>query len=153
VCALHSKMSALDYTVEPWVECPDDDAAFVLVTATIGGRDTVQEFVARKMYPLASSFGFSGVSIGMAPMSKIQMSLPLFLVHTLSMENGPHVLEELDMEDGMILGSFGPKEFDALEMVKLPNAGHLNHVFEQMGVAYAPCLLPGTEAFQATREK
>jgi hypothetical protein len=34
---LHSKMSTLDYTVEPWVDCPDDDAAFVLVTATIGG--------------------------------------------------------------------------------------------------------------------
>jgi hypothetical protein len=25
-------------------------------------------------------------------------------------------------------------------------AGHLNQVFEQMGVPYAPCLLPGTEA-------
>jgi hypothetical protein len=40
VYVLHSRMSALDYTVEPEVECPDDDpidAAFVQTTTTIGG--------------------------------------------------------------------------------------------------------------------
>jgi hypothetical protein len=109
--------------------------------------------VACKMYHVASSFGFSVVSVGMTPVLKIRMPLPLFPVQTASMENGPRVLEELEMEAGRILGSFGPKEYDALEMAKLPNGGRLNHVFEQMGLAYAPCPLPGTEAFQATREK
>jgi hypothetical protein len=39
--ALHSQMSALDYVVEPEVECPDDDAndtAFVRATATSGAE-------------------------------------------------------------------------------------------------------------------
>jgi hypothetical protein len=62
---LHSQMSVLDYTVEPEVECSDDDTnnvAFVQATTTIGGRDAVEEFVACKMFPLASSFSFKDVS-------------------------------------------------------------------------------------------
>jgi hypothetical protein len=37
--------------------------------------------------------------------------------------------------------------------MNLPTGGHLNHVFESMGLAYAPRLLLGTEAFQAVKEK
>jgi hypothetical protein len=40
VHVLHSRMSALDYMVEPEVECLDDDpnnAAFIQATTTIGG--------------------------------------------------------------------------------------------------------------------
>jgi hypothetical protein len=149
-------MSALDYTVEPEVECLEDDvndAAFVQVIATIGGWDVVEEFVACKMYPLASNFGFSGVTTGTIPVWKIQMPLPLFLIETISTENGCCVLAEVETEVKRILGIFGPKEHDALEMAKLPNGGLLNHVFEQMGAAYAPRLLPRTEAFQVVREK
>jgi hypothetical protein len=74
VYALHSRMSLLDYTVKPEVECPNDDAnnaAFVQATTTIGGQDAIEEFVACKMYPLASSFGFKGVTIGTISMSKV----------------------------------------------------------------------------------
>jgi hypothetical protein len=45
VYAHHSRMSELYYTVEPEVECPNDDpndAAFVRATATIEGRDAVE---------------------------------------------------------------------------------------------------------------
>jgi hypothetical protein len=67
-------MSVLDYTVEPEVECLDDDlndVAFVRAITTIGGRDAVEEFVACKMFPLASGFGFKDVTIGMTPVLKI----------------------------------------------------------------------------------
>jgi hypothetical protein len=67
-------MSALDYVVELEVECPDDDAndaAFIRAIATIGGRDAIKEFVACKIYPLASDFGFRGVTIDTTPMSKV----------------------------------------------------------------------------------
>jgi hypothetical protein len=40
-----------------------------------------------------------------------------------------------------------------LSMVNLTNGGHLNRVFEQMGLAYAPQPLPRTEAFQTVKEK
>jgi hypothetical protein len=74
VYTLHSLMSALDYTVEPEVECPKgdaNDAAIVLATTIIRGQDNVEEFMACRMYPLTSSFGFSDMTIGMMPVSKV----------------------------------------------------------------------------------
>jgi hypothetical protein len=40
-----------------------------------------------------------------------------------------------------------------LSTVNLTNGGHLNRIFEQMGLAYAPQPLPRTEAFQTAKEK
>jgi hypothetical protein len=57
VFALWLQMRVLDYTVERDVECLDNNVngvAFVLTTATIGGRDAVKEFLACGMCPLAS---------------------------------------------------------------------------------------------------
>jgi hypothetical protein len=70
-----------------------------------------------------------------------------------STEDGVHILAEVETEAERFLGSFSPREHDALVMVKLPNGGCLNHAFEQMGVAYAPCPLPSSEASQAARDK
>jgi hypothetical protein len=94
VHALHSWMSALDCTVEPEVECSDDDpnvATFVRATTTIGGQDTVEEFIAYKMFPLASGFGFKDVPVGTTPVSKVQTLLPLFPVEPVSAEAASHV--------------------------------------------------------------
>jgi hypothetical protein len=138
--------------VKPEVECPDVDmnnTAFVRATTTIGGRDAVEEFVACKMYPLASSFSFREVTIDTTHVSKVWTPLPLFPVEAVSVENSSHVLAEVEIEVERIIGSFGPKEYDAFTKAKLPNGDCLNHVFENMGLAYAPCLLPGTEAFHA----
>jgi hypothetical protein len=54
VYALYSWISALDYTVEAEVECPDsnmNDATFVCTTITIRGCDTIEEFIACGVYP------------------------------------------------------------------------------------------------------
>jgi hypothetical protein len=90
VYALHSWMSELYYTVEPEVECPNNNsnnAAFVRATTTIGGRDAVEEYVACKIYPLAASFGFESVPLGMTPVSKVETPLPLFIVGTIVVEH------------------------------------------------------------------
>jgi hypothetical protein len=66
VYTLHSRISALDYMVDLEVECSDkdvNDVTFVRATVTIGGCDTVKEFIACGMFPLASSFGFRDVTI------------------------------------------------------------------------------------------
>jgi hypothetical protein len=126
-------MSVLSYMVELKVDCPDDDSndvAFVRATNTIGGRDAIEEFMACKIYTLASSFGIKGVTLSMTPVSKVCTLLPVFLVEMVSMENARQVLAEVEMEAKKILGSFGPKEYDALTKVKLPNGGRLNRVFE-----------------------
>jgi hypothetical protein len=74
----------------------------------------------------------------------------VFPVEVVSAESSSRILAEVETEAERILRSFRPKEYDALSMV---NSGCLNHVFEQMGLAYAPQPLPGTESFQVAREK
>jgi hypothetical protein len=126
-------MSMLDYTVEPEVECLDDDlndVAFIRAITTIGGRDAVEEFVACKMFPLASGFGFKDMTIGMTPVLKIQTPLSLFPVESVSAEDAARVLAEVETEAKRFLGSFSLRDHDTLMTVKLPNGGRLNHVFE-----------------------
>jgi hypothetical protein len=75
-------MSELDYSVEPKVECTDDDAndvAFVREAATIEGHDAVEKYVAYKMYLLAVGFSFDSVS-------KVETPLPLFVVGNVAIE-------------------------------------------------------------------
>jgi hypothetical protein len=55
-------------------------------------------------------------------------------------------LAEIETEAEKVLGSFKPKEYDALCMTNIPNGGCLNWVLEQMVVLYAPRPLPGSEA-------
>jgi hypothetical protein len=149
-------MSELDYAVEPKVECPDNDpndVAFVRATTTIRGCDAIEEFVACKMYPLAAYFGFESVPLGTTPMSKVETPLPLFVVRNIATKHTDRVLAKIEMEAEKVLGSLGPKEHDALRMVNILNAGHLNRVLEQMGVSHAPRPLPGPEASQAAIKK
>jgi hypothetical protein len=72
---------------------------------------------------------------------------------TVSVENAGCVLAEIEKEAKRILGSFGPKEHDALSMAKISNGGHMNHVFDQMGVPYAPRPIPDSEAFEVATKK
>jgi hypothetical protein len=110
--ALHSQMSKLDYAIELEVECTDNDpnnVAFVRVTATIGGRDTVEEYVACKMYPLVVGFGFESVPLGMTSVSKVETPLPLFAMGTLAAGYADRVLVEIEIEAERVLGSFRPE--------------------------------------------
>jgi hypothetical protein len=134
-------MSELDYAIEPEVECPNNDpdhAAFIRATATIRLHDAIEEFVACKMYLLAAGFGFESVPPGMTPVSRVETPLPLFAMGNVAAEHAAHVLAEIETEAETVLGSFRPKEYDALCMENIPNGGHLNWVLEQMGVTYAP---------------
>jgi hypothetical protein len=90
VHALHSWMSELDYSVEPDVECLDNDpndAAYVQATATIKGCNAVEEYVACKMYPLVTSISFENMAIDTMPMSKVKTPLPLFVVENAAAEH------------------------------------------------------------------
>jgi hypothetical protein len=111
-------------------------------STTIGGRDAVEEFMACKMYPLASGFGFRGVTVGTTPVLKVPTPLSVFPMEVVSVDGASRILVEIETEAKRILGSFGPKEYDAMSMAKLPNGGCLNRIFEHMGLAYAPWLLP-----------
>jgi hypothetical protein len=95
VHALHSWMSELDYAVEPKVECPDNDpnnVAYVRATAIIGGRKDVEEYVACKMYPLATGFSFKSMPLGTTPVSRVETPLPLSAMRNVATEHADRVL-------------------------------------------------------------
>jgi hypothetical protein len=85
--------------------------------------------VARKMYHLTSSFSYRGVTISTTHVLKVRTPLPVFLMEVVYAISVSCVLAEVETEADRILGSFGPKEHDALTMAKLPNGGHLYHIF------------------------
>jgi hypothetical protein len=156
VYALHLRMGELDYAVEPKVECLNNDpndVAFIQVTATIGGRDVVEEYVACKIYPLAASFNSESVPLGMTPVSKVETPLPLFSMGTIAVEHADRFLAEVETKAERVLGRFGPREYNALRVANIPNGGRLNHVLKQMGVPYFPCPRPGSAASQSNNNK
>jgi hypothetical protein len=76
-------MSALDFLMEPPVNCPDSDggdATFVKATGFIGGRDTIEEFFTCRLYPLAANSRLGEVAEGITPASKLKVPLPEFQV-------------------------------------------------------------------------
>jgi hypothetical protein len=146
-------MSELDYAIELEVEYPDNDATFVRATATIGGCDAVEEYVACKIYSLAASFGFESVPLGTTPVSKVETPLLLFAVGTIATELVDHFLAEVEIETERVLWSFEPREYNALRVVNISNDGRLNCVLEQMGVSYFPRPQPGSTASQSANKK
>jgi hypothetical protein len=105
------------------------------------------------MYLLAAGFGFENVPLGTTPMSKVDTPLPLFAMGSIAAEYVARVLAEVETKAEKVLGSFGPKEFDALCTMNIPNGGRLNWILEQMGVSYAPRPLPHSVASQAAIKK
>jgi hypothetical protein len=94
-------MRALDYEVEPLVECLDsdvNDAAFVQAMAMIGARDAVEEFLACGLYPLSPSFGFRDVMNGTTVVSKVVVHLPVFPMEPVSAESVPHFLVKIETD-------------------------------------------------------
>jgi hypothetical protein len=149
-------MGELDYAVEPEVECSDNDsndAAFVRATATIGGRDAVEEYTACKIFPLAANFRFESMPLGTTPVSRVETPLLMFAMGTIAAEYADHFLAEVETETEKVLGSFGPREYDALRWVNIPNGGRLNRDFKQMGVLYSPRPGPGSTASQSANRK
>jgi hypothetical protein len=121
--ALRSRMSEFDYVVEPEVECPDDD----LNDATFVRATT--------------TIGGRDAALSLFAMG------PITAVHT------DHFLAGVEMEAERVLGTFGPREYNALGVVNILNGSRLNRVLEQMGVPYTPRPRPGSKASQAANKK
>jgi hypothetical protein len=68
-------------------------------------------------------------------------------------ENADRFLAKAKTDAEWILGSYGPKEHDVCMAMKLPNGGHFNQVFKQMGVPYTLWPMPVTDAFMAATKK
>jgi hypothetical protein len=130
-----------------------NDVTFVRVTLTIGGCDAVKEFVAYVMYSLASSFDFRDVTVGTTAESKVKIPLPIFLVEPVAAKDAGHFLAKVETDAARILGSFRPKEHDAL-MTRKASKWCLPQLSVWMDAnTVCPHPLPGTEASQVGTQK
>jgi hypothetical protein len=83
IYALHSYMTGLDFLTEPPFECPDGEAgdvAFVKDTCTIGSRDTMEEYMACRLFPLSVSFNLGEIADGETSVLKLAIPMPEFPV-------------------------------------------------------------------------
>jgi hypothetical protein len=77
----------------------------------------------------------------------------LFAVENVAVEHVDRVLAEIEMQAERVLGSFGPKEYDALGTANIPKGGLLNRVLEHIGVSYASRSVPISDASQTAVRK
>jgi hypothetical protein len=76
-------MTRLDFVMEPSFECSDDEAgdmAFIKATRTIGGQDTVEEYMAYGLFPLLASFDLGENAEGETLVSKLVEPIQSFLL-------------------------------------------------------------------------
>jgi hypothetical protein len=105
----------------------------------------MEEFKAYGMYPLAAGVGFDRVTTCETLVSKLKVSLPKFVVILKDEdEDDVQFLVRVELEVEGIVGSYTKPEHDAC-LRQVRNDGQLNRVFELVGVAYGPRLVPGTE--------
>jgi hypothetical protein len=155
VYALRSSMFALDFSTDPLFECADDNArdlAFVHATSLIGGRDTVEEYLAYGLFPLSVGLGFGEITDGETPVSKVTLPLPESPLTRLQGENNDHFLASVELGTENVVGGYIHMEHDACILL-LPNDGRLNRIFEQAGVAYSPRPEPSSKASKEAARK
>jgi hypothetical protein len=71
-------MTPLVYEMDVSSSCGPEDVgfvAFIEATSLIGGRDTVEEFLASGLWPLGQQFGFE-VETKESPLSKVSVLMP-----------------------------------------------------------------------------
>jgi hypothetical protein len=77
----------------------------------------------------------------------------LFVVGVVTAEHVSPVLAKIETETERVLGSFRPKDYEALVAANIPNGGRLNRVLEHMGIPYAPHPVPGSDASRVATKK
>jgi hypothetical protein len=135
VYTLHSSMAPLDFSTEPSFECGDDDSGdlvFIHTTSLIGGWDTVEEYLACRIFPLLASFNFTEIADEKTLILKVIVPMPEFPLAKLQGEGNDHFLVRVELGAENVVGSYGRAEHDAC-IQALPNGGWLNRVFEKAG--------------------
>jgi hypothetical protein len=75
------------------------DDAFIWASRNIGGRDALEEFVSCGIWPLAGDVSFKHVKVGLTPVSKLKVPLPIFpLSHEDEEEDDARFLARVEQE-------------------------------------------------------
>jgi hypothetical protein len=139
VHALRSHMSALEFLMEPLVNCLDTDladVAFIKATSVIRGRDAV-EYLSCILYPLLVSLGLREVADGIMSVLKFKVLVPKFHAIRSDKEDDVKFLVRVELEAKNVVGSYGHTEHDA-RIKCLLKGSRVNRVFEFAGFPYGP---------------
>jgi hypothetical protein len=97
----------------------------------------MEEFIACNVCPLAVGISFEQVKVGVTPISKLEVSLPRFVV---AHEDDAKFLARVEKEARVLVGSYTRPEHEACAV--LLNNGRLNRILELTGVPYGPGPVP-----------
>jgi hypothetical protein len=125
-------MTRLDFVTEPSFQCLDDEAgdvAFIKVTRAIGGRDTIEEYLACGFFALSVSFKMGKISEGETPVSKLAVPLLKFPVARRPEEMNDGFRVRVELVATNIVGRYARKEHKVCVETVL-NGGWVNIVFE-----------------------
>jgi hypothetical protein len=138
----------LDFAIELPFECAEDDVgdvAFIKATCSVGGWDTIEEYMACGLFSLSTSYGFEEIEDRGTPVSKINLPMSEFPSARLPGEMNDHFRPRVELAAENVVLSYVREEHDVC-ITAVPNEGRLNRVFEQAGVPYGPWLEPGSNA-------
>jgi hypothetical protein len=110
------------------INCSDSDTgdvAFVKSTGFIRGWDVVEEYVACRLYPLLASVSFREVVDGVAPASKLKLSLPKFHIVRSDEEVDIKFLARVELEAENVVSNYSRPDHEGCVKF-LPNGGRLN---------------------------
>jgi hypothetical protein len=132
---LSCTMIPLNYSTEVTFECGPADAnvaAFTEVASTIGGRNTVEEFLACGLWPLSEKFGFK-VEPKETPLSKVVVLMPQVTPIIGVQELGATFKTRIAKAASLLVGNYNISEHNAYKGLR---HGRLNRVFELASVLY-----------------
>jgi hypothetical protein len=144
---MRSHMCALDFLMEPPVNCPDTDVrdvTFVKAASTIGGPVPW-----KSTWPMANILfdrvWLQGGTWQRDHISKHIIPLSEFLTAWSEEESETQFLAKADVEAENVVGCYGCAEHEACIKL-LPNRGHQNRVIEMAWIVYGLRPQPGTKA-------
>jgi hypothetical protein len=114
--ALRSRMSCLNFWMKPSFGCADDDLSdgtFIWASKHIRGRDAVEEFIVCNVCPLAAGISFERVKVGVTPVLKLKVVLPIFAVACEGDEDDTKFLVRVEKEGRVLVGSYTCPEHKA----------------------------------------
>jgi hypothetical protein len=104
------------------------------------------------VYQLAANVDFDRVVVDVSLVSKLKMPLPKFVAARKYDEDDVQFLARIELEAEGMMGSYTHLEHNTC-ITSLRNGGHLNHVFELVGVDYRPRPVPSSDAFTESSKK
>jgi hypothetical protein len=117
--------------------------AFYQATRVITTRDTLEEFVAGDVWPCQPRWGSWAFKMQWLPGLDDNVRSPIFNVKRPTDMSDEEIVAEVERKVVQMIGNFTHKEWECAQRI-LKHQGHVNRVFDEMGVTYSLRSVPPT---------